>query len=105
MADANKNTANYENEIAGLKKDIDTLKGELRDAAAAGGDALGNAREILEKEAHKLMERVTEAASGARKQSEEVLHNVEEHIGEKPLQSVLMTLGIGFVVGWLVGRR
>ncbi len=51
------------------------------------------------------MKKMQDAASGAVESGERVLHNVEGKIEDRPFASVLTVLGVGFAVGWLVGRK
>ncbi len=114
-------------EIAALKKDIEALKKDLKNAAGEGGDILSSARQKLEAEAEKLMEsmrdsagsmgqnlrgaagsvseNVRQAAGAAVDQGEQMLHQVEDSIGDKPLTSVAITFGAGFLLGWLMSRK
>lgn|SRR5690554_4361767 len=114
-------------EIAALKKEIDSLKKDLQAAAGESGDILKSARDKLEAEAEKLMEgmresagsmgdnlrsaaskvsrNVRDAAGAAADQGEQMLHTVEDTIGDRPLTSVAVTFGAGFLLGWLMSRK
>lgn len=73
--------------------------------ASDSGNLLETARSQLEAKAEELMESIKSAGSSAIEQGEEVLHKAEEKIAEKPLTSVLVTLGIGVALGWLLRRK
>ncbi len=92
-------------ELESLRKDMKTLQEDMKKAVSSGGDAVAAARAKLEAEADRLMQNLSSAASGVREQGSAMLDNVEGRIEEKPLTSVMMTFGIGFVVGWLIGRK
>jgi ElaB/YqjD/DUF883 family membrane-anchored ribosome-binding protein len=96
-------------ELDGLKKDFSELRSDLRKLAETGGavtgDAVSAARVKLEQETEKLMGRLQDAASGVKDQSGRMLHGMEDRIEDRPLASVLTTFGVGFAIGWLLGRR
>lgn len=73
--------------------------------ASDGGNLLEAARSQLEAKAEELMESIKSAGSSAVEQGEEVLRRTEEKISEKPLTSVLVTLGVGVALGWLLRRK
>ncbi len=54
------------------------------------------------REAGVKMRHVIDAASG---EVTEVAETFENHIHEKPVQSTMIALGIGLVIGALLGRR
>jgi ElaB/YqjD/DUF883 family membrane-anchored ribosome-binding protein len=92
-----------------LRKDLTELRSDLRKLADTGGavtgDVVNAARMKLEQEAEKLMERLHNAAGGVKGQGGKMLHGMEDRIEDRPLASVLTTFGIGFAVGWLLGRK
>ncbi len=103
-------------DIQALRKDIDKLKADLKAAADTGGDLMESARGKLEAEAEKLMaglrsaagevgENVRSFAGDVAGQGEEMFHRVEDHVGRHPTQSVLVSFGAGFVIGWLLSRK
>lgn len=54
--------------------------------------------------AHDLAERGSEALQEGREKMARAKQSVDEYIAEKPLQSVLMALGAGFLLG-AISRR
>lgn len=110
-------------DIDALRKDIDRLKADLQEAAGDSGDFIASARAKLEAEADKLMgnlkstadsvsgnlssvgQNVRSMAGSVAEQGEEVLHAAEDHIGRHPTQSVLISFGAGFFIGWLLSRK
>lgn len=92
-----------------LKKDMTELRSDLRKLVESGGDMAGDAvqaaRVKLEQEAERLMERLQGAAAGVKGQGGKMLHDMEDRIEDRPLASVLTTFGVGFAIGWLLGRK
>lgn len=97
--------ANTDKELEDLRNDLNTLKAQLKDLSADGGDVLASARSKLEAEADKLMEGLRSAGSTAADKGERLLHKTEDKIGENPWGSVVVTLGVGVVIGMLLRRR
>ncbi len=120
-------TEKMDKDVDTLRKDIEKLKADLKAAADDSGELMQSARKKLEVEAEKLMDNIRDtagsvggnlrgaahavtdnvraAADTALGQGEEMLHKVEGTIEEKPLQSMLVTFGAGFLVGWLLSRK
>ncbi len=73
-----------------IKKVGESKSSEARDAA------LAEANELLERSRSKLDEGVSRARRAAA--------SVEDYIHEKPVQSALIALGVGFLVG-IISRR
>jgi ElaB/YqjD/DUF883 family membrane-anchored ribosome-binding protein len=96
-------------EFDNLKEDLVRLQKDLANLSAASGsaasDALGSAKATLEQEAQKLLENIQQAAGGLKQEGERALHQAEKQIEDRPVSSLLTTLGIGFALGWLVSRR
>ncbi len=96
-------------ELDELKKALKDLQKDVQDVAKSGGRLAGDEVDVLrgklEKEAERLMSKLQGVASGAAESGERVLHNVESKIEERPVASVLTVFGVGFAVGWLLGRK
>jgi len=96
-------------ELDELKKALKDLQKDMQDVAKSGGRLAGDEvdafRSKLEKEAERLISKLQAAASGAAESGERVLHSVESKIEERPVASVLTVFGVGFAVGWLLGRK
>ena len=99
----------FNKEVDSIKDDLKKLQADLKrltDASTEmGADLYNTAREKLEIEANKLMEHFQETAGDVKGQGKKVMQDVEQRVEEKPVSSVLMTLGIGFALGWLIGRK
>lgn len=98
----------FDKDIQAMQKEIANLRDELKKSAAnilPDDDFLANARAKLEEEAQKIMSGLSDMAKSAQKQGEQAIEAVEDKIAEKPMMSVLTSVGIGFVIGWLVGRK
>lgn len=92
-----------------LKKDFEQLRKDLKDLSKAGGDAANDvvdtARKKLEAEADKLMASLRDASGEAKKRGNQAVQEVEGYVEDRPFSSVIATFGIGFVIGWLIGRK
>lgn len=95
-----------------LKKELDVLKnglkelrGDLKNLVESGadmsGDAMSAARTTLEKEAELLISQLHEAASGAVQSGGRMMRRMESRIEDWPVGSVLTSVGVGIVLGWL----
>lgn len=73
-----------------IKKVGESKTGDARDAA------LAEANELLERSRAKLDEGVAQAKGAAA--------SVEDYIHEKPVQSAIIALGVGFLVGLMTRR-
>lgn len=85
-------------EIDRLRKDVISLRSDmaaLLEAAKEAGIARG----------HKAYERLSETGDRARRRAHDAQEHVEDYIEEKPLTSVLVAFGTGFVIGMLLDRR
>lgn len=84
-----------------IRDDITTLTRLLREI----GDAkAGETREAALAEATQLLERSQAALDEGRLKARQAKASVEDYIKENPVQSALMALGVGFLIG-LVTRR
>lgn len=96
-------------EMETLRQDLAAIRDDLARLRQAGNDAaseaVGTARERLEKETERLMERLKSAAEQAEDRGMRVLHDVEQQIEERPLTTLLSSFGLGVIVGWLFSRK
>lgn len=92
-------------EFDALKKDLTALRGDLAALVDQGGDVAGAAKRKLEEEVRDLKARLGESAAAVKEKGSEVVGAVEERISDKPLTSVLTAAGVGFVIGWLLGKK
>ncbi len=105
------NMANEElnKEIESLKKDLKSVRddlGRLREVGtSAAEDAASTARERLEQETNRLLERLQAAAQDAGGRGRRVLDDVEHEMEERPMTTLLASFGIGVVVGWIFSRK
>lgn len=85
-------------EINRLKEDMANLRSDMRDLLSA-------VKEAGVDRGHAAYERVRETGQKARHQAREAQEHVGEYIEEKPLTSMLVAFGTGFVIGMLLDRR
>lgn len=84
-----------------IRDDITTLGRLLRDIGEAKA---GEKRDAALAEAEALLERSRTALDEGRARARDATVTIENHIREKPVQSALIALGIGFLVG-IITRR
>ncbi len=86
-----------EQEVRDLRQDVAALRKALREEASKrqAGAAAAAAENV---------ERLRTAAADAGTRAQERLEQLEEQIEANPVQSVLIALGVGFVIGRLLSR-
>jgi ElaB/YqjD/DUF883 family membrane-anchored ribosome-binding protein len=84
-----------------IRDDITKLTRLLREIGEAKA---GETRDAAMAEATELLERSRAALDEGRMKARQATAGVEDYIKEKPVQSALMALGVGFLIG-LVTRR
>jgi ElaB/YqjD/DUF883 family membrane-anchored ribosome-binding protein len=88
-----------------ISKDIDQLKKDLAGLRADLGTLMAGVKELGLEQGRSAYERVRESGERARSQAQATQENVEHYIEERPLTSVLVAFGTGFVIGMLLGHR
>ena len=99
-----------------LRNDLDSIKGDiaalqadlagaLKDLVAAGKGEAGAAKEKIESEVRERLDRLSAKADLLARRGRRAVDNLEQHIEDKPLQSVGIALGIGVLIGALLARR
>lgn len=89
-------------DLAALRKDIGALAKTVGDQASASSD---DTMDMLKEKIAALRTEIEGAARTARARGAEGVASVERHIEEKPLQSMLIALGAGLLIGKLLDRR
>lgn len=96
-------------EIESLKKDLASVRDDLKRLSAAGSDAaedaVGTARQRLEDETNRLLERLQSAAEDAQGRGKRVLDDVENELEKHPTTTLLSSFGLGVLVGWIFSRK
>lgn len=92
-------------EFDALKKDLVTLRGDLAALVDQGGDVATEARRKLEEEVRDLRARLGEGAAAVKEKGAEMVGAVEDRISDSPFTSVITAAGVGFIVGWLLGKK
>jgi ElaB/YqjD/DUF883 family membrane-anchored ribosome-binding protein len=84
-----------------LRDDFVTLGRLLREVGEAKA---GEKRDAALAEAEALLDRSRASLEKGRARAQEATASIEDHIREKPVQSALIALGVGFLVG-IITRR
>ena len=72
---------------------------------SVAGDMLAATKKKFDEEAQKIMDSLQKAADGVQDQGKKMLGQVERQVEEKPVASLMTTLGVGFIIGWLVSKK
>lgn len=96
-----RDTADLEDQFDVLRDDVATLARLLREV---GEGKAGEARDAALAEATALLERSRKALDEGRVRARRTAASVEDYIHENPVQSTLIALGVGVLVG-LITRR
>ncbi len=100
---------NLQKEIDDLKANFAQLQKDWEKMASTGesmaSDVLSTAKKKLDEEAQKIMDSLQKAADGVQDQGKKMLGQVERQVEEKPVASLMTTLGVGFIIGWLVSKK
>ena len=94
-------TADLDAQFRAIRDDITTLTRLLREI---GESKAGQARDAALAEAAELLERSRSALDDGRLKARQATASVEDYIKEKPVQSALIALGVGFFVGLMTRR-
>lgn len=86
-----------------IKKEIDSLKQELKDMAKlikdSGKEALKDAKDKID--GSMSIEDIEKAIDELKSKGKDGVDYVSKNIKDEPLKSVGITLAVGFVLGWL----
>ncbi|MCW5713249.1 MAG: DUF883 family protein [Bauldia sp.] len=89
-------SAEISKELQALREDLAALVGTVKDLATTQAEhAMDAAKETV----GNVTERLKMTASEARHRGEEVATELEEMIARRPLTSIMVALGIGYVIG------
>ncbi len=92
---------NLESELDLLRDDIDKLRTDL---AALTGTLTASTREELEERVRRLREGAGHMYGEARRRVDEAPAALEKQVHDKPLTSLAVAFGVGFVIGKLFER-
>lgn len=90
--------AAVDEEVAKLRKDLEQLRGDiagLSEAVKEAGRERGRA----------AIDRAKRSGAAARTEMHALRERADREIEEHPLTSVLMSFGVGFLIGMLLDRR
>lgn len=85
------------NDIQELKAELASLRSDMADI----GDTLAK---LARSTANEGREKVRDAAKYSRNQAEQTLGAFEKEVEERPMTSLAVALGMGFVLGKLIDR-
>ncbi|SNB75810.1 Membrane-anchored ribosome-binding protein, inhibits growth in stationary phase, ElaB/YqjD/DUF883 family [Arboricoccus pini] len=89
-----------------LKADIEQLKADLaslKDHGKEFGAAkAGEARGLLEEKVHQLQKEIDRVTAEIKKQGEEARAKLERNVHERPLTSLAIAFGVGFIAAKLL---
>lgn len=90
--------AGVDDEVAKLKKDIDQLRDDI-------GTLTNSFKELGAQKGRDAMDRAKRTGTSMREEAEAWRAKADHEIEERPLTSVLMSFGLGFLIGRLLDRR
>lgn len=97
----NKGREDVDRQFQIIREDITTLSKLLREI---GEEKVGEKRDVALAEAAELLEKSKSAIDEGRLKAGAAKISIEDHIREQPMQSALIALGVGFLVG-MISRR
>ena len=109
QGDGSMEPADLQKEIENLKDDIANLQkgvGELATTVAGVGKAgAGLAADKAQAEVQRRLEQLSASYAAVRDRADRAKERFEHTVEERPLTSVLVALGVGFVLGKLFSWR
>lgn len=102
-------TANVQEELQVLKDDISRLRKDVSDMTGIlknlGMEKLDETRETLEDELKAQREKLRLLLAQARERGRSAADDLEQHVSDHPLGSLLTAFGIGYLLAKLSGGR
>jgi ElaB/YqjD/DUF883 family membrane-anchored ribosome-binding protein len=92
------NTKQLKNDAATVADRATTVAEDIKDLGAAAKRTLADSADAVRETANEYLEQ-------GRAKAREAGERVQKQVGEKPMTSVLLAAGIGFVLGMLWVRR
>lgn len=113
MPRSKKNDKALDAKLGALRSDIDALKDDAKSLASEGQDfaqdraraALRTAENVAERAYRLAEETATDLGEEAETWTNDNLKTARERVQRQPISAMFFSLGIGFVVGALFGRR
>lgn len=90
--------ASVDEEVAKLRKDMEQIRSDL-------GSLADTLKTVGVEQGRAAANRARRAGGNLRKEAEAWRARADKEIEENPLTSVLMSFGIGFLIGMLLDRR
>ena len=98
MATQETTAKEFEGEMAAIRKDLAALRADIAALARTAADAASDGKAQLGEAMRDKAEEIGEMGS-------EIASSVGRHIEERPLASVAVAFGAGFLLGKLLERR
>lgn len=95
------NTLNYTKELDALKDDLEAVRGDIASLTKA---VKGDAANGIDRAASAFAATAAAALEAAKEKEREALQAVSRQVQDSPIQSLLVAVGVGFVVGSLLRR-
>ena len=102
-------TGNVQEELQVLKDDLSKLRGDVADLVgvlkALGLEQVDATRESVEDELQAQRERLRALLARARERGRGAADELEQHVNEHPVGSLLTAFGIGYILAKLSGGK
>ncbi len=102
-------TGNVQEELQVLKNDLNKLRGDVTDLVgvlkALGLEKIDETRGSVEEELEAQRERLRVLLAQAKERGRGAADEIEQHVNEHPIGSLLTAFGIGYILAKLSGGK
>jgi ElaB/YqjD/DUF883 family membrane-anchored ribosome-binding protein len=96
-------------DVDAIRDDLNLLKADLvnamRDLVSAGKEGSAEAREHLEEVVQQRLDALNAATEELTQRGRNMFEEVQQRAQEKPLQTLGIAVGIGFIAGMIFARK
>jgi ElaB/YqjD/DUF883 family membrane-anchored ribosome-binding protein len=96
-------------DVDAIRDDLNLLKSDLvaamRDLIGAGRDGGTEARQRLEEAVQERLSALNAATEDLSQRGRNIVRDVERHVHEKPMQTLAIAFGAGFLAGAILLRK
>jgi ElaB/YqjD/DUF883 family membrane-anchored ribosome-binding protein len=100
---------NIRKDVDAIRDDLNLLKSDLvaamRDLINVGREGGTEARQRLEEAVQERLNALNAATEDFTERGRSMMRDVERHVHEKPMQTLAIVFGAGFLVGAIMSRR